>query len=144
MPSATPTCCATCRRLWRAPHGWAARLQRLLHEARRCARGFRMVTGGPVHARRRQALAETWEAILQPALDRYERLPPLHKGKRRGHNLALALRRHQEACLRFLTDPAISFSNNRAEQALRMMRLQMKISGCFRTLEGSLQREVVW
>ncbi|MYD91552.1 MAG: transposase [Caldilineaceae bacterium SB0662_bin_9] len=137
MPSATPTCCATCRRLWRAPHGWAARLQRLLHEARRCARGFRMVTGGPVHARRRQALAETWEAILQPALDRYERLPPLHKGKRRGHNLALALRRHQEACLRFLTDPAIPFSNNRAEQALRMMRLQMKISGCFRTLEGA-------
>ena len=69
------------------PHGWAARLQRLLHEARRCARGFRMVTGGPV-----QRLAETWEAILQPALDRYERLPPLHRGKRRGHNLALALR----------------------------------------------------
>ena len=119
------------------PHGWAARLQRLLHEARRCARGYRMVTGGPVSPRRRQRLAEAWEAILQPALDRYERLPPLHKGKRRGHNLALALRRHRDACLRFLTDPAIPFSNNLAEQALRMMRLQMKISGCFRTLEGA-------
>ena len=44
-----------------APHGWAARLQRLLHEARRCARGFRMVTGGPVAPRRRQRLAEAWE-----------------------------------------------------------------------------------
>ena len=119
------------------PRGWAARLQRLLHEARRCARGFRMVTGGPVAPRRRQRLAEAWEAILQPALDRYERLPPLHKGKRRGHNLALALRRHRDACLRFLTDPAIPFTNNLAEQALRMMRLQMKISGCFRTREGA-------
>lgn len=119
------------------PNGWAARLQRLLHEARRCARGFRMVTGGPVSPRRRQRLTAVWDAILQPALDRYERLPPRHKGKRRGHNPALALSRHRDACLRFLTDPAIPFSNNLAEQALRMMRLQMKISGCFRTVEGA-------
>ena len=120
-----------------APHGWAARLQRLLHEARRCARGFHMVTGGPVHPRRRQRLAEAWDAILTPALDHYARLPPPPKGRRRGHNLALALSRHRDACLRFLTDPAIPFTNNLAEQALRMMRLQMKISGCFRTAEGA-------
>ncbi len=119
------------------PHGWAARLQRLLHEARRCARGFRMVTGGPVYPRRRQRLAEAWDAILTPALDRYACLPPLPKGRRRGHNLARALSRHRDACLRFLTDPAIPFTNNLAEQALRMMRLQMKISGCFRTAEGA-------
>ena len=42
-----------------------------------------------------------------------------------------------DACLRFLTDPTIPFTNNRAEQTLRMMRLQMKISGCFRTVEGA-------
>ena len=58
------------------PHGWAARLQRLLHEARRCARGVRMVTGGPVYPRRRQRLTEAWDAILTPTLDRYARRPP--------------------------------------------------------------------
>lgn len=96
-----------------------------------------MVTGGPVHPRRRQRLAEAWDAILTPALDHYARRSPPPKGRRRGHNLALALSRHRDACLRFLTDPAIPFTNNLAEQALRMMRLQMKISGCFRTAEGA-------
>ena len=42
------------------PNGWATRLQRLLHEARRCARDFRLVTGGPVSLRQRQRLAEPW------------------------------------------------------------------------------------
>ena len=40
-------------------------------------------------------------------------------------------------CLRFLTDPTISFSNNLVKQAVRMMRLHMKILDCFRTAEGT-------
>ena len=73
-----------------------------------------MVIGGPVSPRRWQRLTAAWVAILQPVQDRYERLPPLRKCKRRGHNLALALRRHWDTCLRFLPDPAIPFSNNLA------------------------------
>ena len=75
--------------------------------------------------------------IRNTILDRYKRLPALHKGKRRGHNLALALSRHREAYPRFLTDPTMPFSNNLAEQALCMMCLHMKISGCFQTAAGS-------
>ena len=68
----------------------------------------------------------------------YEELPPPARGRRRrGHNLALALWELRDACLLFLADPRVPFTNNEAERALRMARLQMKISGCFRTRAGA-------
>jgi hypothetical protein len=41
--------------------------------------------------------------------------------------------------LRFATDPAVPFDNNGSEQDLRMAKLRMKVSGCFRTKAGADQ-----
>ena len=70
--------------------------------------------------------------------------PSEKKGKRRGpqrrrtgHNLLMRLQSRKEDVLRFLTDPSVPFTNNQAEQDLRMMKVRQKISGCFRTAAGA-------
>jgi len=53
------------------------------------------------------------------------------------HNLLRRLRLHTDAILRFIADPAVPFTNNVAERAVRMPKVKRKISGCFRTVLGA-------
>ena len=41
-----------------------------------------------------------------------------------------------DVCLHFMTNPRVPFTNNQAEQALRMVERWMKISDSFRTRAG--------
>jgi len=81
--------------------------------------------------------------IVAKGLDYHESLEPLTKGKRGrqkrriGHNLLLRLKNHKDDVLRFLSDPQVAFTNNLAEQDLGMMKVKMKISGGFRTMQGA-------
>jgi len=93
----------------------------------------------------RQDIITGYMAILAEGLAFHERQPPLAKSlgargpkaRRPGHNLLLRLRDYRDDVLRFIADFAVPFTNNQAEQDLRMMKLRMKISGTFRTLEGA-------
>jgi transposase IS66 family protein len=49
--------------------------------------------------------------------------------RRPGHNLLVRLHKFSNDVLRFLHDFAVAFTNNLAEQDLRMMKVKMKISG---------------
>jgi transposase len=54
-----------------------------------------------------------------------------------GYNLLRRLSVGQESVLRFSVDFSVPFDNNLAERDLRMMKLQQKVSGSFRTVAGA-------
>ena len=89
-------------------------------------------------------LARYWE-ILRLGLAFHRNLPrlqrhPSNRGRtkhRPGHNLLIRLHEFKDDVLRFLVDFSVPFTNNLAEQALRMVKVKMKISGAFRTFEAA-------
>ncbi len=53
------------------------------------------------------------------------------------HRLINRLQRRRHEVLRFMADISVPFDNNGSERDLRMVKLQQKISGCFRTADGA-------
>jgi transposase len=56
----------------------------------------------------------------------------------KARNLLERLRDYENDVLRFMDEPEVPFSNNQAENDIRMTKVQQKISGCFRSWDGAL------
>jgi transposase len=127
----------------RGEQPWAARLAELLREmlaATEQARAEQAAALPPQtladYARRyREVLADGWAA--NPLAER-------PAGQERGRvkqsvatNLLLRLREHEAEVLRFAHDLRVPFDNNQAERDLRMIKVQQKIAGRFRTAAGA-------
>lgn len=90
-----------------------------------------------------------WKAQYQALLQEgYQANPPdppasqqaLKRGRRKqsaARNLLDRLCKHQEAVLRFLECFSVPFDNSQAERDIRMVKVQQKISGGFRSLPGA-------
>lgn len=86
-------------------------------------------------------LRDLYEAILAQA--QAENPIALATGKRgrpkqsKATNLIGRLRDYSDDVWRFMTQPNVPFTNNLAEQTVRMPKVKQKVSGCFRTLQGA-------
>jgi len=96
-----------------------------------------------------KARIRDFEARYQSILDDGYAANPLsactaHAGKKRGQrkktkprNLLERLDEHRQEALAFMYDFRVPFDNNLAERDIRMMKVQQKISGMFRSEEGA-------
>lgn len=93
-----------------------------------------------------QRIHQLYEAIVWLGLAENP-LPDTHpptgkRGRRKkskARNLLERFDQHNAAILRFIHDFKVPFDNNLAERDIRMMKVQQKISGCFRSWEGAQQ-----
>ena len=115
---------------------WARLMKKLLREA--CHRVNKSDTK-TLTAAERLAMRKRYRTILTQGGNELPVIPPRPKGKRGriaksdAHNLHERLVKHEESVLRFMGDPDVSFTNNAGEQKIRMAKVKIKVSGCFRT-----------
>jgi transposase len=55
----------------------------------------------------------------------------------KSRNLLERLQEHTDNVLRFMMEPLVPFTNNQGERDIRMFKVQQKISGCFRFMDGA-------
>ena len=131
---------------------WAKQMQRLLRLA--ChATNLANARGKPIPVSRIAVFKRIYDRIIRAGMAFHEAQPALaaarlpskrgRKPRRVGHNLLLRLHDRKEDVLRFLSNPAVPFTNNLAERDARMMKLRQKISGGFRSNEGAEDFAVV-
>jgi transposase len=116
---------------------WAAPLNELLLEMKAEVERVSAEGGKRLPAQRVEELTESYDRLVAEGL----KVPPPsdvpEQARRQARNLLLRLERRKEEVLRFVTDFSVPFDNNQAERDLRMVKLQQKTSGCFRTEEGA-------
>jgi len=90
----------------------------------------------------RQAFVTRYRALL--AAGHAANPPPARRPRQRGRvkqtparNLLERLWLGQEEVLAFLDDFTIPFDNNQAERDVRLLKVQQKVSGCFRSEWGA-------
>lgn len=124
---------------------WAGRMIELLGQANQMKRDQ---FDAPAPALEQAAWEERIRALRQQyvvILEEGEAANPRAsaQGKRgvakqtKAANLLHRLREHADDIWRFMHQAEVPFTNNLAEQAVRMPKVKQKISGCFRTPEGA-------
>lgn len=119
---------------------WASKMSDLLIEINKAtqAAGGRLENTASERYRKQYHELLLEAEIECPAPDETKRKGSRGKMARsKSRNLLERLRDFENDTLRFMVDNIVPFSNNQAENDLRMTKVQQKISGCFRSMQGA-------
>ncbi len=123
--------------------GWAAELAALLRQmlaATKRAQAAGVAALQPATVRGYTRRYDELVAVGLAANPVVARAPAQPRGRVKqsaATNLVLRLRAHAAEVLRFMRDLRVPFDNNQAERDLRMMKVQQKVSGRFRSQAGA-------
>jgi transposase len=90
---------------------------------------------GPWLKQYHEILSQGWEA--NPLPEKPQKKKRGRPAKSKSQNLLTRFSNFEDSVLAFLHDINVPFTNNLAEQDIRMIKVRLKISGCFRTVEGA-------
>jgi len=119
---------------------WAKKMKKLLETINHKVND----SGGSLDAKQSQKYRRKYRLLLKNG--ETECPPPKKprpKGKRgrikrsKARNLLERLRDYEQDVLRFMDNENVPFSNNLGESDIRMTKVQQKISGCFRSMDGA-------
>ena len=117
-------------------YAWSVNMRRLLLEA---CKGVSKRKAKKLSANAYANLQKRYRNILTRAEKEMPIIPEKPNGKRGkiaksdAHNLCERFNKYESAVLLFAKNAEVSFTNNRAERDLRMTKVKLKVSGCFRT-----------
>jgi len=128
-------------RAWEQDHQqWAKQMQTLLIDIAKAVEN----AGGWLPADE----ADRWRHRYRKLIEKAElECPPPDESQRKGkrgrlkrskaRNLLERLRDFEQDVLRFIDLDGVPFTNNQGENDIRMTKVQQKISGCFRSMDGA-------
>lgn len=113
---------------------WAGSLMGLLYEFNTLSKTEPLLEENTL-----EACHARYRAILKTARLLHPRTPAAGKRVKQSKacNLLNRLEDYDQCVLAFLSNPEVPFTNNQAEQDIRMIKVKQKISGAFRTLKGA-------
>ncbi|HEY6410528.1 MAG TPA: IS66 family transposase [Ktedonobacteraceae bacterium] len=122
---------------------WAGQLKELLLDMKAAVDQARAQGRQRLHSLEVADWKTRYAALLQEGYLANPPDPPPEvskKGRRKqspARNLLDRLCTHQDAVLAFLENFAVPFDNSLAERDIRMVKVQQKVSGCFRSVTGA-------
>jgi transposase len=116
---------------------WAKDMQTLLVQANKEVGQTKEVLPND----RQQHYLAQWDVLLKRGLEfnpeRTNDSQRRNAKQSKTHNLLCRLSKYTDEVWRFMTEAGVPFTNNLAEQAIRMCKVKQKVSGCFRTMQGA-------
>lgn len=117
---------------------WTTALAKLLIEIKEEVEAARNNSQTELESKLREDFLRRYDALTARATEKVRGSPERKSTGLTATKLIGRFIKDKTEVLRFMTDFAVPFDNNGSERDLRMLKLQQKIAGCFRTTEGAI------